>query len=397
VAPPVTGTALLRALDRIAAAAETVDLSASVVTPPGTPLGGSIQFTLHGDGSYKIDGHVRATGWTSYKYRLAAIVRSQSGNVVIAQKTGEVHGTDTPGDREDKWQESDASIYVQAYWPELRSGATLGYHLDYDLAGTTGVVLEALRFLADYLVAGQLLGPAGAIFMVGHELSGDLGLRLGTPGVAAGIAVASGTVLVFGPGVMLPAVVAGVVAGNVVDADIHARSMTDAERQMADRVFGGSIPYDRIILTNLTRDGNRKFTIPSFDNSILVNLGEAMEVPGGPSAFADPAMNTRYPNPGQVFIHELTHAWQIALNSFLPGLICSAAFGDRTYDYFDPNRGRLVDTAWTSRSWSAFTPEQQAQIVDDWYGAYYADLNSPAALSDPAYRFIQNQIRARRN
>ena len=69
---------------------------------------------------------------------------------------------------------------------------------------------------------------------------------------------------------------------------------------------------------------------------------------------------------------------------------------------------RLVDLSWTGRAWNSFTNEEQAHIVDDWYGAHahgadgsyqiaggipVTDLDSAAALRDPAFHFIRDNIR----
>ena len=168
-------------------------------------------------------------------------------------------------------------------------------------------------------------------------------------------------------------------------------------------------------ITNLSHDGGTKFTIPTVvDELILVNLGD--------EAFENPMNYTKadsdYTQPGSVFIHELTHACQIAANKFVPGMICN---GSGTYTYHTPDgeANRLTNTQWASLPWTDFTREQQAHIVDDWYGAFCFkmvrvnqdgfwkeekqfftslddltnDLNSPEALSDPAFHFI-TQCRA---
>jgi hypothetical protein len=82
---------------------------------------------------------------------------------------------------------------------------------------------------------------------------------------------------------------------------------------------------------------------------------------------------------------------------------------DSNYDYFD-SRGRMGDTAWPKRRWSTFNNEQQAHIVDDWYGAHVVvdamgnylfdakgipltDLDGFASTNDPAFHFIRDNIR----
>ena len=90
-----------------------------------------------------------------------------------------------------------------------------------------------------------------------------------------------------------------------------------------------------------------------------------------------------------MFIHELVHAWQLIHHSMIK-VICKLS---DDYEYFDTKLGRLPDSSWYGRSWSGFNAEQQASIVDDWYGAHQPNLNSFAAINDPAFRFIRDQIR----
>jgi hypothetical protein len=81
---------------------DVVTLDADVVT--GAALGGHVQFTMKSDGSYTFSGRMRATGLPSFTFNVVAIVRSASGTVALAaQKSGEVFGTDSVGDRESTW------------------------------------------------------------------------------------------------------------------------------------------------------------------------------------------------------------------------------------------------------------------------------------------------------
>jgi hypothetical protein len=192
--------------------------------------------------------------------------------------------------------------------------------------------------------------------------------------------------------------------------------MTQEERDFADRVFNGTIDFDRVTLTNMSHDG-RAFTIPSVDDSILVNLDIAYEHP-----VTYPSATVRdYRQPGSVFIHELAHAWQITNNSFV-GVICGMS---SNYNYQDgpSDEARIRNRiSWENRPWGEFNNEQQAHIVDDWYGAHVArnpdgsfafdpqglpvtDLNTglvatddpaPHTTSDPAFHFITDNIRRAR-
>lgn len=365
---------------------ETVDLRMNVVTPEGFPLGGWVQFTLRSDGTYQFQGNMRATGFTSYHYGLQAFVRTPDGVLIAAQHTGRVFGTDTPGDRNNTWDENGRNMSLPDRWRSVRSNSTLAHHLNADISGVLGTGWDILKVAVEAIVANAALGVGGLIIVVGSELSAALGVRSATPDKFLGVAVAGGVVLVIGPGIMLPAIVGGVVVAAI--SDIRHRAMTEDERRFAAKVFGDKLPFDRITLTNLSQGGGRKYAIPSFDGSILVNLDDAYDHPMTYSK-----ARSDYTQPGSVFIHELTHAWQIANTSFLPGLICGLS---DTYDYHtgEGESGRLVDRSWSTRPWNSFNLEQQAHIVDDWYGTFHTNLNSSEALNDPAFRFISNNIRA---
>jgi hypothetical protein len=185
--------------------------------------------------------------------------------------------------------------------------------------------------------------------------------------------VIAGTVMVFGPGFLIPATVAGVAVVEL--SDIKHRTLTNDEIDFVKRVFLGELPYSSIYLTNLSR-GAHAYTIPSIDGSILANVN---------GAYDNPTESTQSPNyeiKGQLLIHELTHAWQIHHTNFLPEMLIDGG----TYDY-------RSNPFWASQPWSEFNLEQQASIVDDWFGTFATDLNSTAAINDPAFKYISHNIR----
>jgi len=182
--------------------------------------------------------------------------------------------------------------------------------------------------------------------------------------------------LIAGPFGLVPALIAGAV--TVAIADIEHRTLHDFEKDWARAIFGDKIRYDDIVVTNMVGADNRKFTIPTVGNKILMGLGPAWN---NPTTWGDPTL-VEYQEPGSVFAHELTHAWQIC-NISLVRVICNTS-GD--YDY------ATGDANWAARGWRSFNNEQQAHIIDDWYGRHYTNLKSLAALRDPAYHFIADNI-----
>jgi hypothetical protein len=158
--------------------------------------------------------------------------------------------------------------------------------------------------------------------------------------------------------------------------------LSDGEVQFARQVFGDSLDFGRIRLTNLSGVGRRAFVAPTVDGTILLNLGNAQEAPLT-------AVFPPYPAPGQIFIHELTHAWQIqhaALeDGFVPGLMCSGildqAVISNPYGYGPPGP-----------PWSSFSMEAQGSVVDQWFGGN-GNQSGPPMNRDGSYFGYINNVR----
>lgn len=163
---------------------------------------------------------------------------------------------------------------------------------------------------------------------------------------------------------------------------IKLRKLSADEIAFARQVFGGSLDFDRIRLTNLSGLGTRAFTTPTVDGSILVNIGNAIDAPSQ-------AVYTNYPIPGQILIHELTHAWQIEhaslADGFVPGLMCQGVLNQTTvskpYNYGPPGQ-----------PWSSFNLEAQGAIVDQWFGGKGKQTGNPMDRSSPYFGYIANNI-----
>ena len=375
--PPVTLHDIVERLHQV----EAIHVDRAINTNDGSAINGQVVFDLHSDGTYVFAGHVRATGIPSYHYGVQAWAASAGGAVVAAQQTGNVFGTDTPGSRQHNWSEPGINLGIKQHWRSLRAGTGVGYNLHASIGGVLGAAIDVLKFAVKGIVAGVVLGPTGWYLLIGNELLG-MDAQLAAPGTLAGVLAVGGTLLIVGPFGLVPAIIAGLITSSLVD--VRHRAMHSWERDFADRVFRGTIDFDRVIITNMSHSSGRKFTMPSIGDTILVNLGD--EAYDNPITYQS-GPTSSYPEPGSVFIHELTHAWQIA-NGSIVDLICNLS---QNYVYFQGNR--LTDMSWQGRSWSGFNNEQQASIVDDWYGAHFADLDSTDALRDPAFRFIRDNIR----
>jgi hypothetical protein len=210
-----------------------------------------------------------------------------------------------------------------------------------------------------------------------------------------GAAIGAGVCLIVAPECLFEGAILGALIGYAAgDSQATLRQLTPVERNLVNVVFKNTIDLDRVWLTDQSGIGGRAFTTPAlnFTDKILVNIGSG--------AFTSPTTFTssRYPAPGQLLIHELTHAWQIVTTGSVAGLVCDGLWTQLQY-----NLGTNVyalDNSFGS-DWGAYGLEQQATIVDLWfmggasaghrYFRYVADnirKRAPGGSSDP--RFFNN-------
>lgn len=370
---------------------------APVVTPPGIPLGGRVSMLLANDGNGRFSGHMRATGGLSFQFRLVVAIRSADGRIgVVDQQTGSVFGTFEPGDRVFSWdrpiESEQARTFMQDFWPELLT-ANLSVSHAFEFKGPVGGLIDAVSDFMD-LVSGLALflpvlpgAPAlAALIVAGSELRELVGVRVVGPGGLVGVLAAAGGAFIFGPSVILPVFVAGAAAGEAL---IRNRPACADERAFARAVFGDTLPFDRIRLTNLSGFGTRAFVCPNSDGQILLNLGNAFDTP-------TTSIFPNYPSPGQIFIHELTHAWQIAHDAFdarfLWRGIVDKVGESGEYRYGPPGP-----------AFSAFGLEGQGRVGDEWFSGRASratttpiagrSLAKPASQNDPYFRYIAENIR----
>jgi hypothetical protein len=376
-----------------------------IVTPSGTALGGWVEMTLRSDGSYTFSGHMHDSGWDPYDFRVRAVV-STADLAVAAQHTGHTDGTGSSPfgspNRDNDWSESNTEPRIQMYWSELRQ-ATMTVSKSYEDTGVLHALEDLFNDFVGFLLASVFVGPhlAEAI-VIGNELGELTGLKFGSPSILEGVYVTArdnslgtlGSVIVFGPGIVIPAIAAG-----LANAPQH-RNLSSDEIAFASKVFGDTLPTDRIVLTDMSGSNGRRFTFPNIDGTILLNIG--------PDAYGDPrhySEGKAYATQGQLFIHELTHAWQIAHRALVPGWICDALDAQIIQGQSAYNVGSA------GPPYSDFGIEAQAVIVDRWFGKYASGwkeddldkedkfknldskLKSSSSVSDSYFGYIANNIR----
>lgn len=144
-------------------------------------------------------------------------------------------------------------------------------------------------------------------------------------------------------------------------------------------MFKGTLPpREKIYLTDVKGKDNRVFTIPQSGDRISINVG-------GCSGFYE---SPKYPKFAAIFLHELTHAWQIKYVGMKLGLLTKALSnqlkGSAAYSY-GPVEPAFKD----------FNMEHQAQIVQDWWKGGTDEASRESNLHMAQYNgYLMGNIRA---
>jgi hypothetical protein len=370
--------------------------SANIETPDATALGGHIDLTVKNDGTAHFTGEMHDSGALNYTFSVHALLVSADGKLaVMAQKSGKVEGTEALIDirRSFTWDETTTSPFTGTSWKAIRS-ATLSVSKSYEIAGVVGTLENLAADVIEFVLGLAILAPfvpggAGIIclLMIGTELGQLYGVRVLGPDGLVGVLAAAGAAILVGPTMMIPAFIAGAFAAEAL---IKHRLLTDKEVAFAHTVFGDTIPYSRVIVTNLIGVSSRAITVPNADSDILLNIGAGHDVSLDTYV---PSGSTKYTTPGELLIHELTHAWQIAHAPFVHDYFWSGVkdqlSGSSSYQYGP------ADLAW-----SDFDIEAQATIVNEWFSGSISNCASwPAGVkrkpkdpADPYFTYIANNI-----
>jgi hypothetical protein len=351
-----------------------VSFNADIVTPSGTPLGGWVHLDVYSTGDYHVKFHMHSSSIAgSFDFNLRAYLSAPNFPTMAFLHNGHVSGVDSAD-----YEESGFSPLLKLYWPALSTGARFTASKDYKWGGPVGTAIEIVNDLSD-AGAAALGATLGTVIGATREAISFLGTTLGPGGT---LGVIGGVVAFALTGSLITAVTAGAAIGGVTNALIKYRPLSADEKSFARQVFGPDSGWlDNVLITNLHSVANRGFTAPGVDGKTYCSIGPAFDNPLGPGGGA-------YPQKGQLLIHELTHAWQIAHNNFLPGMMCSAlvnqsnyTFGDDVYKFGQPGP-----------DWNSFNVEQQASIVDQWFGGQTSATHQQMDTHNPYYRYVWSSI-----
>ncbi len=158
----------------------------------------------------------------------------------------------------------------------------------------------------------------------------------------------------------------------------HYRHLADKETQIAYSVFRSTIPYTQILISDALGGGDRPFTVPTLlPLSPYYNVkGGLIVIHAGDGYYGMSAL----PEDRRLLIHELTHVWQAVhqTRNYMASSIWNQVFSRDAYAY---DRNNLKD-------WDLYGAEQQAQIVEDWYG----DGMQTDRVKDTRFYYIKKYI-----
>ena len=178
------------------------------------------------------------------------------------------------------------------------------------------------------------------------------------------------------------------------------RRLNGSEEEIARQVFGTSLPYDQILVTDQLGMNDRKWT-PTVPG--LMRTTRVFYLNVGPGPFAGMQKDALHKPSWKSYqrdllIHELTHVWQgyhgavgpeYMLNSGFHQAVCSV---NNALHGKDPSKDRDAASAYkyaVGKPWRTYAAEQQAQIVEDWY---YDGMSE----TDPRFAYVRDHVRTKR-
>jgi hypothetical protein len=219
----------------------------------------------------------------------------------------------------------------------------------------------------------------GAVSVVDDVFSGV--------GALPGVMFAAGVFYLPGPfGYYVPSLWQGVAVNELVNGMIETRHPTDAEYAFLVSIFGNTLPArDRILITNLTGLGGRPFV--SVDKLVAGNYTVNL----GVNDCAQTPMTCTWKDnttPGQLFVHEITHVWQLHQASLT---------GGQTFEniWTQITEGKDAYAYTCGSGWDSYGPEQQANIADTWFANRPAQ--ALARMAQPGstceYQYVVENLR----
>ena len=229
--------------DLLAKYREPIVLDEPLVTPDGVALGGHHTITLERNGHLRHEGHMRATGFPSFRYGVRTASWVAQGHRLSAPRAARFTARTSSAIEKSPWDKTGESPGVMLYWASLKGPTTTTeVNFESDFFGTVG---EVAAFVATIAGGSFVAGAVGVCFVLGIHGADAIGLdeALGTAGLA-GVLVAAGVPDGLRPAPSFAAIVAGVAAGVAVELSLKHRKLTERPEEVAfaNRVFAGTLP-----------------------------------------------------------------------------------------------------------------------------------------------------------
>lgn len=369
---------------------DTVKLSRDFYAAGWHAFGANVEVLLHRDGTVRLKCRtINTSDITSYEYAIKIIVATASGMVVFMVHSGQ-RGINNAHTHHETMHNPLVADHFDAFinsWLETSVEYTDSF---------TATVEDCLTFIGNWIIGLAIMpNPVAAlvVFLGTEAIS-----LIGTGSLNAGARLAAGYLWMKGPlGTFFSLASMAIARIGSRRRRLHAEEYDWANTL----VFGGSLPPIGDIWLTDTSIGDHAFVWPEPDGSITLNMGaDAFDDPRTRSIGMRNALG-REVIYGEIFVHELVHAWQIRHSPR------NSAFMAQALAEYISHRGSLDAYRYEAnpqRPFHDYNIEQQASIVSDWYNRHFRGgphdrLNfnpAPTPQQDPNWRYIAYDIRPAR-
>jgi hypothetical protein len=345
---------------------------AVVTTPDPEALSGNVDLTIWADGRFELKVHMHDSGLSDYSFRLGIILRSQSGKSALAfYSQGVAHGTLGAGSPDSDERRTGQLATIRDDFDDFAAGSfTVVREYQNDLLGW---IESTFLEIATWVIGYVTLGVPAAAMIFGATLAGEH-LDLHLPGELglAGIILADGAYYLCGAAVFIPVFIAGALVSAAL---FNRRRLSGDEIAEARTVFADTVPYDKVWVTNLETFEGRWFTNMGIDGSVVIGASSEYE-----DMVADPGRR-------QIFIHEMTHVWQITRSPTLAVQCKSAVL--RTREAVEGKDAVYGVDPKNLQPWDSYNWEQQGDLIR----LAYRDRKAGKPLENrPFERYIVENI-----
>jgi hypothetical protein len=159
--------------------------------------------------------------------------------------------------------------------------------------------------------------------------------------------------------------------------DLESRALDEDEKRIARRVFQDTLKLSHVDLAAGLGAQDRMWTEPNWEARIYtLGFYQAHVIHVGPEGFVLGMQSS--PDRQKALVHELTHVWQAQVED---GYLLAAGW----HQLFDDDPYRFTP----GEPWERYSVEQQAQIVETWYGR-----GAVEDASDDLFPYIRDVIRS---